>query len=199
MTGLYMFLLRIFFVLLLCSFISACDGKTYECLDAGGVLNDVSACSCDGYNEIGQCLSFVQKKILVDQNGLELVFQSAGNLRGMRINGEALNVKIVESVQGISFYSENPKIAIFLPKTIAINSVQFTENDCRFVFTRGATVEDDYHRIGRKLIKIQPYSLFSVESICNQQPINTYTISDALGLRDVELSDGRHFRLKAKE
>jgi len=199
MTGFYMFSLRIFFVLLLCSFISACDGRAYDCLDAGGVLTDVGTCSCDGYSEIGQCLTFVQTKVLVDQNGGELTFQATGSLRGMRIDGKALETKIIESEQGISFYSKNPKIAIFLPRTVAINSVQFIENDCRFVFTRGGTVEDDYHQIGKKLIKIKPYSLFLVESICNQQPVNSYTINAALGLVDIKLSDGRHFQLKAQE
>jgi len=164
-------------------------------LGSGGV----GTCSCDGYSEIGQCLTFAQRKTLVDQNGREFNFQAAGSLRGMRVDGEVLDVNIVESEQGISFYSKNPNIAIFLPRTVAINSVQFVEKDCRFVFERKVVTEDRYYHIRRKSLKIKSPVDFSVESICNQQPINSYTINGALGLRDIVLSDGRHFRLKTQE
>ncbi|MBL1431794.1 MAG: hypothetical protein COA60_009920 [Robiginitomaculum sp.] len=175
------------------------DNKAYECLSDGGLLNKYDECVCDGYSDVGECLNFVQNITLVEKNGSVLVFQGAGSLRGIRIDGKALDLKIIENEQGLSFYSEAPRMAIFLPRTVAIGSVDFIENDCRFKFTKNVITEDQSFQAGKKTYKIRDPKVFSVDSVCNQELINSYTIDGGLGVLDVKLADGRHFQLKTQE
>ncbi|MCF6292037.1 MAG: hypothetical protein L3J04_01445 [Robiginitomaculum sp.] len=194
-----MALMSILLAFLIWGILFFADDKAYQCLNDRGLLNKYDECVCDGYSDVGECLNFYQNNTLVDQSGSVLVFQGAGSLRGIRIDGKALDLKIIENEQGLSFYSESPRMAIFLPRTVAIRSVEFIENDCRFKFTKNIITEGKYFQVGKKTYKIRDPKVFSVNSVCNQELINSYDINGALSVVDVKLADGRHFQLKIQE
>jgi len=189
----------IFTIVMIYGPLTGCYNKAYNCVDAGGLSTKEGKCLCDAYGRGGDCLSFAQFKTLTDSSGNELYFRGTGTQRGIKINNQTVQMKITESDQGLFFYSETPLISVFLPKTVAINDVEFVEGDCRFLFSRNTVDGDRYYKINGKSFPIKDPVDFSAKAICDEKLITSFVITDALGLREITLNDGRYFKLKGQD
>jgi len=171
------------------------NGCSYSsCMEDGGYLNEYNNCICDAYTKEGACMSLRYKTILVSDVSDELHIQYAEQASKITLNDNQLAVRIKESNQGISLYSDNPEIAIFKPRSQSIDKTVFIENGCRFAFTRDPDPgEKIYKTKFNRTIKIRNHMKFNVRATCGDKLVNTYTTNGSMQVLSLQLNSGQQF------